>query len=181
MLVFVQGEVIDLYLKEDKKAMILISSFVQFGAVLSSILGTELFVAGRIKKFNVIMTMAIGNAVYYGGAVVAFGATTCDFKFLELTHQLLIGLILMGLGEGFSFNLYTPSKFYLYKKWSVDNSGLGEQSAKIFNIVLNLASAMGTAVSALSLTEKSEIPTIAAISGIGIFLTLGLFLCNLVT
>ena len=65
----------------------------------------------------------------------------------------------MDLGEGFSFNLYTPSKFYLYKKWSFDNSNLGERCAKVFNIVLNLASAVGTAVSALqSLTENSEIP-----------------------
>ena len=50
----------------------------------------------------------------------------------------------MDLGEGFSFNLYTPSKFYLYKKWSFDNSNLGERCAKVFNIVLNLASAVGT-------------------------------------
>ena len=134
------------------------------------------FIAGRIKQFNVITTMAIGNVFYHCGVVVAFGATTSNFKFLEFTHQLLIGLILMGIGQACYLNLYTPSKFYLYKKWSLDNSGLGEQSAKLFNIVLSLASALGTVVSALAVMEESEIPTITAISGLGVFLILGLFL-----
>ena len=120
--------------------------------------------------------MAIGNLFYHCGAVVVFGGTTINFKFLEFTHQLLIGLILMGIGEACHLNLYTPSKFYFYKKWSLDNSGLGEQSAKIFNIVLSLASTLGTVLSALVVMEESEIPTITAISGLGVFLILGLFL-----
>lgn len=305
--VFLQGEVIDLYLKGDKTAMILISSFMQVGAILSTILGTELFVAGgwvlvsiglasfnilpllllpcltdiqvkenlhqrvestdeedssgssdqcssigpqsitllsrkvafyfpdvvlflnnsvceligfvlparilyssslslssavqvlrifstvslisaltlsfiagRIKRFNVVVTMAVGNLFFHFGAVVAFGATTNDFKFLEFTHQLLIGLTLMGLGEACHLNLYTPSKFSFYEKWNLHNSGLGEQAAKIYNVVANLASCLGTVISALSLSDESEIPTIVAISGLGVSLTLGLFLCNLV-
>ena len=43
----------------------------------------------------------------------------------------------MGLGEACHINLYTPSKFSLYEKWSLDNRSLGEQSAKMFNIVLS--------------------------------------------
>ena len=302
-----QGEVIDLYLKEDKKMMILISSFIQVGVVFAAILGTELFVAGgwvlvgfgiasfnilpllvlpflknreaknscgqkvnstnmepqestdgsksicpqpisiwsreiafyfpdvvlllnnavcdliayvlparilystatislnsavkimrifstvslisaltlsfiagRIEKFNFITTMAIGNFFYHIGAVMAFGATTCDFKFFDFTYQVVIGLVLMGLGEACHANLYTPSKFYFYEKWNLNNSGLGERAAKIYNIVLSVSSILGTVLSALSLTEESEIPTIAVISGLGVFLTLGLFLCNLV-
>ena len=111
-----------------------ISSAVKFLSIFSIVSFisalTLTFIAGRIEKFNVITTMAIGNVFYHCGAVATFGATTRTFKFLEFTHQLLIGLILMGIGQACYLNqLYTSSKFYLYKKWSLDNSGLGTQSA----------------------------------------------------
>ena len=114
------------------------------------------FIAGRIKKFNIIPTLALGNVCYHIGAVVAFGATTFDFKFFDFTYQLVIGIVLMGLGEACHINLYTPSKFSLYEKWSLDNRSLGEQSAKMFNIVLSLAAALGTVLSALVVTSDGR-------------------------
>ena len=138
------------------------------------------YLSSRFRNFNIIRTMMIGNVLYHSGAVVAFGATTSNFRFLNFSHQLLIGLVLMGLGEACHLNLCIPSKFALYDKWGMDKRGLGEEAAKLYNIVLNLASTVGTVMSALSLSDESEVPTVAGISGLGAFLFIGLLLSNLV-
>ena len=138
------------------------------------------YLSSRFRNFNIIRTMMIGNVLYHSGAVVAFGATTSNFRFLNFSHQLLIGLVLMGLGEACHLNLCIPSKFALYDKWGLEKRGLGEEAAKLYNIVLNLASTVGTVMSALSLSDESEVPTVAGISGLGAFLFIGLLLSNLV-
>ena len=127
------------------------------------------FFAVRMKKFGVLKIMAIGNLVNLGGYVLAFAATTSHFRFLDATTQLVIGLVLIGLGEPFYLNLGISCKFSLYERWGLDISGLGEQGSRINNMALNLSSALGTVVSALSLSDESEIPTVAAISGLGCY------------
>ena len=136
------------------------------------------FVAGKVKKYDVFCTMAIGNMVFHCGAVLAFGATTYQFKFMDFTCQLVVGLVLMGLGEACHLNLCIPSKFVLYEKWTLDKTGLGQHASKIFNIFVNTSGMMGTVISALSLSEESELPTVAVISGLGVTLTLGILLVN---
>jgi len=138
------------------------------------------FIAGKFQKFNVLGVMAAGNVSYYCGAAVAYGATTYHFRFLGVTHQLIIGLIFMGLGGACHLNLCIPSKFYLHEKWNLNKDCLGQQAAKIYNIVISLSSMLGTVMSALSLTCKSEVPTVAGMSGLGVVLTVGLLLCYLV-
>ena len=135
------------------------------------------FLAAKIRKFDVIGTMAVGSLVYHSGTVLAFSSTTAHYTFLAFPYQLVVGLILMGLGEACHVNLCISSKFALYEKWALDKTGLGQQSAKIYNISLNLSAMVGTTFSALSMTEQSELPNIAAMSGIGVFLAAGLLLC----
>ena len=138
------------------------------------------FFAVRMKKNGVLKIIALGNLVYHVGNVLAFGATTSLFRFLDTTPQLVIGLVLIGVGEPFHLNLGISCKFSLYERWGLDSGGLGEQGSRINNMALNLASALGTVVSALSLSDESEIPTVAAISGVGVLLTTGMMICNLV-
>ena len=138
------------------------------------------FFAVRMKKFGVLKIMAIGNLVYFGGNVLAFGATTRLFRFLDTTTQLVVGLVLIGVGEPFYLNYGISCKFSLYEKWGVGSSGLGEQGSRINNMALNLASAKGTVFSALSLSDESDIPTVAALSGLGVLLTMAILICSLV-
>ena len=138
------------------------------------------FFSVPIKEFGHLKTMAIGNLVYHGGALLAFGATTSLFKFLTSKTQLVIGLVLLGLGEPFHLNLGISSKFSLYERWKLSNGGLGEQASRINNVALNLSSGLGTVLSVLSLSDAGEIPSVAAISGLCVLLTMALLVCNLV-
>ena len=136
------------------------------------------FLAVRIKNFGILRTMAAGNVVYYGGVILAFGATTSFFRIQGTTTQLVVGLVLLGLGEPCHLNLCISSKFSLYERWKLSNGGLGEQASRINNLALTLSSALGTVVSAVALTDQSGIPTVAAISGVCVLLTVGLILCD---
>ena len=136
------------------------------------------FLAVRIKNFGILRTMAAGNVIYYGGVILAFGATTSFFRIQGTTTQLVVGLVLLGLGEPCHLNLCISSKFSLYEKWRLSNGGLGEQASRINNLALTLSSALGTVVSAVALTDQSGIPTVAAISGVCVLLTVGLIVCD---
>ena len=136
------------------------------------------YISSRGSRLNILNTMMVGNLLFHSGAVVAFGATTSNFRFLDFTLQLLLGLILMGLGEACHFNLCIPSKFAFYDQWNLEKRALGEHSAKIYNIVVNASSMTGTVVSALSLTVESELPTVTVIASVGVLLLVGLVFCK---
>lgn len=138
------------------------------------------YIAGRKQKLDVLGLMAIANTLYYLGSIIAFASTTSILQFLNFPYQLLIGLVLMGIGEAGHLNLIIMSKFALYEKWNMSRCGLGKRSTAINNVSLSISSALGTAISAFSLTEESEVPTIVTLTGVGVVLTLGLILSRLV-
>ena len=149
----------------------------QINIVISIISALALsLVTDRLKIFGIQRAMAIGNVIYHIGVIMAFGATTSLFRFLNTKTQLVVGSVLLGLGKAFHLNLCIPSKFNLYERWCRDKTGLGEQAARISNIALNLSSALGAVISAFSLTDDSGVFTVAVISGLCVFLTLGLLI-----
>lgn len=136
------------------------------------------YLASRNKKFDVIGLMATANIMYYFGSIVAFASTTTTMQFLGFPYQLLIGLVFMGIGEAGHLNLCIMSKFALYDKWNMRKTGLGKRSTILNNIALSLSSAAGTAISGYSLTEESEIPTVATLIGLGVCLTAVTLFCK---
>ena len=137
-------------------------------------------VASRYQNLDVLGLMAIANTLYYLGSIIAFASTTSILQFFNFPYQLLIGLVLMGIGEAGHLNLIIMSKFALYERWNMSKYGLGKRSTTINNVSLSISSAMGTAISAFSLTEESEIPTMVTLTGVGAVLTVGLVLSKLV-
>lgn len=138
------------------------------------------FLASKNKTFDVLNMMAVANVSYYLGSVIAFAATTTTFRVIPFFYQLIIGLVLMGLGEAGHLNLLILSKFSLYEKWKLPRSGLGKRSTMINNVSLSISSALGTAISGFSLTKNSEIITMTSLTGVCIFLTIGLILARVV-
>ena len=138
------------------------------------------YLASTDRKFDVLGLMAAANISYYVGSIMAFASTTSMLQFLNFPYQLVIGLILLGLGEAGHLNLCILSKFTMYERWQMRRSGLGKRSTMINNVSLSLSSALGTAISAFSLTKESEIPTMITLAGLCVCLTCGVLICRTV-
>ena len=138
------------------------------------------FLASKNKKFDVLGYMTAANFLFYLGTIVAFASTTSFLQFLVFPYQLLIGLVLSGIGVAGHLNLVIMSKFAFYEKWDMRNCGLGKRSTMINNVALSLSATVGTAISGFTLSGESEVPTLVALTTVGVCLTVGLVLCKLV-
>ena len=110
------------------------------------------------KKIDVILLMAFGSLSLYVGLIIVYGSTT---EFLSFPHAYKIGYVIAGLGDPAFLTVTIMSKFVLYEKWNVGVTGLGEKAAAVYNISFNVATAIGIALSGLTLSRASEVPTLA--------------------
>ena len=128
-------------------------------------------------KMRTDVAMLIGNAVFYAGAILAFGSTT---EFLAFPGSYEIGSLLVGIGDAGVVNLAIMSKFSLYEKWGVKTDNLGERSTALYNFAMATSNAAGTVLGGLTITRASEIPTICGALAACFVNTVGFSLCILV-
>ena len=173
LLIFTIPPRIEKYSEKSLSTAVLFSSLLIVFSFVSSI--ALAFVTST--KMTTDVTMLISNAVFYTGAILAFGSTT---EFLSFPASYEIGSLLTGIGDAGVINLVIMSKFSLYEKWGVKTDNLGENSTALFNFMMATSNAVGTVMAGLTITRASEIPTICGAAAACLINTVGFILCILV-
>ena len=154
------------------------SAVLAINLIINSVCLISSIVLGQLtKRVDVIMTMLVGNAVFYGGCILVYGSTT---EFLAFPVSFEIGCVLIGIGDASIVNLCIVSKLVLYKKWGASNTDLGKHATTVFNATMCLSAVLGTVVSGLTTTRDSEIPTLACSVAALVVVTVVLTFCRLV-
>lgn len=135
---------------------------------------TERFVG----TFNL---MLFANVSFCAGCFLAVASTTISLQFLNYPYQLILSVILIGIGETGHDNLTIYSKHILYKRWGLTKRDLGEESTASFNLAISIAAAIGAFLSAAALSRESETPLLVIIVFVGLVDTAGIVVCKSVS
>ena len=145
---------------------------------LTSLIGALLYSFIAEAVFSIFNLMLFANISFCVGCFLAFASTTESFQILEYPYQIIIGMALMGFGDAGHINLTVLSKFVLYKKWNLKNSGLGESSTTRYNVASCMSSAIGASLAWIALSRGSEMYMLGVIASIGVAVTIGLLICK---